>query len=160
LIVLWIVIPHLAGRRFHVGWSEVGECRQKYIRVNIVRSLTEWGENRAIQEDAVEEDAIRGVPGKTDARQEDAIRGVHGNSPEGMLAVHIFILDARSSLWCMKRQVHRIRRILHAPNSRMLALVSTSAIDARIGGWFKPTYLELNKTHLKNSRHWHRCITN
>jgi len=41
LILLWIVISHLAGHRFHVGWSQVGECRQKYIRVNKVRSLTE-----------------------------------------------------------------------------------------------------------------------
>jgi hypothetical protein len=49
--------------------------------------------------------------------------------------------------------VHRMGGILLAPNAQMLALVSKSPIDARIGGWFKPTYLELNKTHLKNSRH-------
>jgi hypothetical protein len=34
----------------------------------------------------------------------------------------------------------------------MLALVSNYAIDARIGGWFNPTYIELNQMHLKNSR--------
>jgi len=38
--------------------------------------------------------------------------------------------------------VNRIRWILHAPNSQMLAFVSKYAIDPRIGGWIKPTYLE------------------
>ena len=33
--------------------------------------------------------------------------------------------------------------ILHTPNSRMLALLSKYAINARIEGWFMPTYLEL-----------------
>jgi len=35
----------------------------------------------------------------------------------------------------------------------MLALVSKYAIDATIGGWLKPTYLELKQTHLKISTH-------
>ena len=54
---------------------------------------------------------------------------------------------------------HWFRWILHALNSRTLALVSKYAIDARFLGWFKPTYLEMNQmhlkilTHLKNSRH-------
>jgi len=34
LILLWIVILYLAGCWFHVGWSEVGECREKYIRAH------------------------------------------------------------------------------------------------------------------------------
>jgi hypothetical protein len=42
----------------------------------------------------------------------------------------------------------------------MLALVSNYAIDARIGAWFKPTCIELNQTHLKNSRHYNGCIAN
>jgi len=76
--------------------------------------------------------------------EEDAIRGVPGKSPEDMSAVHIYILDARLLSWFLKRKVGRIRGILHAPNSRRLELVSKSAIDAGIGGWFKPTYLELS----------------
>jgi hypothetical protein len=43
--------------------SEVGECRPKYIGVNIVRSLVEYRENRATKQHSVEEDAIQGVPG-------------------------------------------------------------------------------------------------
>jgi hypothetical protein len=35
----------------------------------------------------------------------------------------------------------------------MLALVFKDAIDARIGCWFKPTYLELNQMHLKRLPH-------
>jgi hypothetical protein len=42
----------------------------------------------------------------------------------------------------------------------MLVLVSKYAIDARIGSWYKPTYLEFEPgapedldTHLNNSRH-------
>jgi hypothetical protein len=85
--------------------------------------------------------------------EEDASGGVPGKSPEDMSAVHIYILDARSLLRFMTRQVHGIREIIPAPSSRMLALVSKSAIDARNGGLFKPTYLELNQMHLKNSRH-------
>jgi len=56
--------------------------------------------------------------------------------------VHIYIVEAGSVLRFRKRQVHRIRWILHASNSRMLAFVSKYAIDARIRGWIKPTYLE------------------
>jgi len=85
--------------------------------------------------------------------EEDAIRGVLGHSPENMSAVHICILDASSLVWFRKRQVHRIRWILHAPNSWMLALISKYAIDARIEGWFEPTYLEFNQMHLKISIH-------
>jgi hypothetical protein len=85
--------------------------------------------------------------------EQDAIRGVPGKSLEDMLGVYISIADASSLLRFRKCQVHWIRWILHAPNSHMLALVSQYAIDARIGGWFKPTYLELNQTHLKNSIH-------
>jgi len=108
----------------------------------------------------VEKDAIlRGAWKKWRLAEQDAIWGVPGKSPEYMSAVHIYILDASSLLWSMKRQVHRMGEILHAPNSRMLALVSKSAIDARIGGWFKPTYQELDQTHLKNSRHRNGCIT-
>jgi hypothetical protein len=66
--------------------------------------------------------------------EEDAIHSVLGNRPEGMSAVHIYILDAHSLLWFMKRYIHQIRRILYAPNPRMLALVSKSPIDASIGG--------------------------
>jgi len=40
-IHLRIANPHLASCRFHVWWSAVGECRQKYIRVNIVWSVIE-----------------------------------------------------------------------------------------------------------------------
>jgi hypothetical protein len=78
---------------------------------------------------------------------------VPGKSPEDMSAVYIKIADDSSLLRFRKRPVHRIRWILLAPDSHMLALVSKYAIDARIVGWFKPTYLELNKTKLKNSRH-------
>jgi hypothetical protein len=35
----------------------------------------------------------------------------------------------------------------------MFALVSKYAIDARIGGRLKPTQVNLNQMHLKNSRH-------
>jgi hypothetical protein len=35
----------------------------------------------------------------------------------------------------------------------MLALIFQDAIDARIGALFKPIYLELNHTHLRNLRH-------
>jgi len=77
-----------------------------------------------------------------------------------MSAVHIFIADASSLLWFRKYQMHQIRWVLHAPNSHMLALVSKYAIDARIGGWFKPSYIECNQTHLKNSSNWHGCIAN
>jgi hypothetical protein len=72
---------------------------------------------------------------------------------EDMSAVYIYIADDSSLLRFRKRQVHRINWILLALNSHMLALVSKYATDTRIRGWFKPTYLELNKTHLKNSRH-------
>jgi hypothetical protein len=85
--------------------------------------------------------------------EEDAIRGMPGKSLEDMSAAHIYILDARSSLSFLKRQVRQIRGILHAPNSPRLAHVSKSAIEAGIGGWFKPTYLELSQMHLKNSRY-------
>jgi hypothetical protein len=78
MILLWIVIPYLPGRRFHVGWNAVGECRQKYIRINIVRSLTESRENRAIKWHAAEEDAMRGVPGTSKAQREDPICSVPG----------------------------------------------------------------------------------
>jgi len=67
--------------------------------------------------------------------EEDAFRGVPGKSPEDMSAIHIYIVAASSLLLFRKCQVHRIRWILHAPNSQMLALVFTDAIDARIGGW-------------------------
>jgi len=56
--------------------------------------------------------------------------------------VHIYIVNASSVLWFRKRQVHWIRWIIHASNSGMLALVSKYGLDARIGGWFKLTYLE------------------
>jgi len=79
--------------------------------------------------------------------------GVPGKNPEDMSAVRIYIVTASSLLWFRKRQVHRIRWIVHAPNSWMLAVISKYAIDARIGGWFKPTYLELNQTHLTISTH-------
>jgi len=52
------------------------------------------------------------------------------------------MFNASAILWFRKRQVHRIGWILHAPNSHMLALISKYAIDAQIGGWLKPTYLE------------------
>jgi len=102
-------------------------------------------QSRRIQFEAFQE--------KVKLGKHDAIRGVVGKSPEDMSAVHSYIFDARSLLWFLKRQVQQIGGILLAPNSRMLALVSKSAIDATIGGWFKQTYLELNQTHLKNSRH-------
>jgi hypothetical protein len=75
-----------------------------------------------------------------------------------MSADYIEIADASSLLRFRKRHVYRIRWILLATNSHMLALILKYAIDARIGGWFRPTYLELNKTHLKNSRHQDGCI--
>jgi len=56
--------------------------------------------------------------------------------------VHIDIVEARSVLRFRKCQLHRIRLIFLAPNSRILAFVSKYDIDARIGGWIKPTYLE------------------
>jgi hypothetical protein len=67
-----------------------------------------------------------------------------------MLAVHIYIIKASAVLLLSKGQVHWIGWILHAPNSQMLALVSKYIIDARIGGWFQPTYVEWNQMHLKN----------
>ena len=42
----------------------------------------------------------------------------------------------------------------------MLALVFKDTIDARIGGSFKPTYLELNQMHLKDWTHEHGCMAN
>ena len=54
----------------------------------------------------------------------------------------MYIVDASSFLRFQNHQVHQIGWILHAPNSQMLALVSKYAIDPRIGGLFKPTYLE------------------
>jgi hypothetical protein len=83
-----------------------------------------------------------------------------GMSLDDMLAVHIYMADASSLLQLRKRQVHRIGWVVHATSSHMLALVSKYAIDARIGGWFKPTYVQLNQMHLKNSRHDHGCIAN
>jgi len=85
--------------------------------------------------------------------KEVAIPGMPGKSPEDMSVVHMCILNACSSLKVRKYQVHQIRRILLAPNSRMFALICKDPIDASIGGFFKPTYLETNQTHLKNSRH-------
>jgi hypothetical protein len=70
-----------------------------------------------------------------------------------MLAVYIYIADASCLLCVRKRQVYRVRWVLHAPCSHMLGHVSKYAIDARIGGWFQPTCIELNQMHLKNSRH-------
>jgi hypothetical protein len=130
------------------------------MRVNIVWSLVEWRENRATKEHSVEEDAIGGVPGKCNDRHwRTHSWGVTGKSPVAMSAVDIDIINASSLLLFMKCQVHQITWILHAPNSRMVALILKYAIEARIGGWFKPTYWELNQTHmkilthLKNSRH-------
>jgi hypothetical protein len=75
---------------------------------------------------------------------------VPGHSPADIFAVHITILEASSLLQFLQGQVRWIRGILHTPNSKRLPLVSKSGIDAGIGGWFKPTYLELSQTHLKN----------
>jgi hypothetical protein len=69
---------------------------------------------------------------------------VFGKSAEDMSAVHIYVVAARTLLGLRKCEVHRIRWILHASNSRISALILKDAIDARIGGWYKPTYLELN----------------
>ena len=38
--------------------------------------------------------------------------------------------------------MHGIKLILHAHNSRIFAFVSKYAIDAKIGGWIRPTYIE------------------
>jgi len=85
--------------------------------------------------------------------QEDAIWGVDGNCPYDMLADHIYMVNASCVLWSRKRHVHRIRWILLVPDSWMVALVSKYAIDARIGGLFKPTYLEMDLTHPKIVTH-------
>jgi len=63
--------------------------------------------------------------------------------------VHKYTVEASSVLWFTMRQVRRIRWILHAPNSRMLAFVSKYAIEAMIGGWIKPTYLEFEPDALE-----------
>jgi hypothetical protein len=86
---------------------------------------------------------------------------VPGRNPEERSAVHIYVIEALLWLWFRKRQVYRISWTLHASNSRkLLALASKYAIDARIGGCFKPTNLELNQTHLNTSRHYPGFITN
>jgi len=72
--------------------------------------------------------------------------------PEDMSAVHIYIPDASYLLLFSKRQLHQIIWVLHAPSSHRLALVCKYAIDARTGGLFMPTYVELNMTHLNNLR--------
>jgi len=77
-----------------------------------------------------------------------------------MTANHIYIADASSLLWFIKRQVHRIGSILYAPNSHMLALVLKYAIIGRIGAWYKLTYLELNQMHPNNMRHYQGYIVN
>ena len=74
-------------------------------------------------------------------------------SPENMSAVHVKIVAASLLLRFRKHHMHRIRWILHAPNFHTVALVFKDAIDARIGDRFKPTYLELNQTHVQNLRH-------
>jgi hypothetical protein len=63
-------------------------------------------------------------------------------SPKTVSVVHIYIVEARSVLRFRKRQVQRIRWILHAPDSQMLPFASKYAINARIRGWIEPTYLE------------------
>jgi len=64
----------------------------------------------------------------------DAIWGVLAQSPDNMVAVHIYIIKASAVLLLRKGQVYWIGWILHAPNSRMLTLGSKYVIDARIGG--------------------------
>jgi len=91
----------------------------------------------------VDEDAIRGMPGHIDARPwRMHFKAYLETVRMTVSAVHIYILKASSVLWFRKHQVHHIRRILHAPNSPMLAFVSKYAMDARIGGWIEPRYLE------------------
>jgi hypothetical protein len=55
-------------------------------------------------------------------------------SPKTVSVVHIYIVKARSVLRFRKRQVQRIRWILHAPDSQMLPFASKYAINARIRG--------------------------
>jgi hypothetical protein len=58
--------------------------------------------------------------------------------------VNIYIVEAGSVLRFSKRQVHRIRWFLYAPNSRILVFVTKYAIDQRIQRWIKPTYVDFD----------------
>jgi len=74
---------------------------------------------------------------------------VPGKRLEDMSAFYISNADHSTCCECRKRQVYRIGWILFAPNSHMLALVSKYAIDARIGGWFKPTLPRIEQDPLE-----------
>jgi len=81
LTLLGIVIPHLVSHRIYIAEVriEFGQCRDQYVRRNIVLSLIESRENRARKLHFVEEDEI----------QCD-----HGKSLDDISAVHIYILNA------------------------------------------------------------------
>jgi len=83
------------------------------------------------------------VPGNSDVRPRRVeFEAYLGIVQKTVSAVHIYIVEARSVLRFRKHQVHRIRWIIHTPNSRILPFISKYAIDARIEGWIKPRYLE------------------
>jgi len=84
------------------------------------------------------------MPGNSDARPrrmqlETCLEQVRKTVP----TVQIYIVESKSVLRFRNRQVHWIGWILRAPNSRMLAFLFKYSIDARIGGWNKATYLEI-----------------